>query len=56
VTYLALCKNIPLTDTSKLKAMCKGMKINFEQKGRGQTSVFVDGMDVTNQIRTPERR
>ena len=53
ITYLAMEHGIPLSDEAKLRALAMGVTIDFET-GEDVNRVFVNGHDITQEIRTPE--
>lgn len=53
VALEALRKNVNDTEIEKLEELLKNIEIKFERKN-GDIFVFLNGDDVTNEIRTPE--
>ncbi len=51
ITYLALSKKVDLKDETKLQQLAKSADIKFMTSDDGQ-KVFLNGLDVTQQIRT----
>lgn len=51
--WQALKSKIGLGDKRKLVDFCKSQKIKFVKTG-GKVKIFINGRDVTNEIRTPE--
>ena len=50
VTLKAMSMGVPLTDSRKLAAVAKNIRIRFGPR----STVFMDGKNVTKDIRTPE--
>ena len=53
VTYKCLSTGVDVNDEAAVVAVAKAARIDFGSSDEGQT-VFIDGEDVTRQIRTPE--
>ena len=51
--WAAIQKNIGLDDEQALSELAESVKINFEERG-GENRVLVDGVDVTEDIYTPQ--
>ena len=54
LTYLALCKGIPLTKSKDLERLSSHVAIDVKTNAKGENRVFIEGLDVTRQIRTPQ--
>lgn len=53
VAYMALLRDLDVEDEETMAALAAAVAIRFENHSDGQ-HVFVDDLDVTKQIRTPE--
>jgi len=53
VTLKALQQNIPTEDTLRISEITGNISFNFQQSS-SQTILFMDGVDVSHRIRTPE--
>ena len=53
VALAAKQKNIPLNDAKGLKALCRSLDLHFKSD-ENQPRLFLDGTDITEQIRSPE--
>jgi cytidylate kinase len=53
VALLATRRRIPLDDVEALRRLCRQMKLEFRRRG-AEERVFVDGQDVSGEIRSPE--
>jgi CMP/dCMP kinase len=53
LTYAAIHKDCPLNDEERLHRLLKSIDITLEASDKGQ-HVYLDGQDVTNEVRMPE--
>ncbi len=53
IGWLAREKQIPFRECKELDALLKSTRLTFEER-KGETHLIVNGIDVTDQIRTPE--
>ena len=54
VALAALRRGVDLDDADAVAALARGLSITFGSECHGNVSVFVDGEDVSEAIRTPE--
>lgn len=54
LAYKALKHGVDLRDEASLAELLHGTTIELYPKSQGQVEVYLDGMDVTDSIRTPE--
>lgn len=52
--WLALQKNIDLEDRESLKLLINGFDIVFKTDSKGNSEIFFNGQDITEEIRRPE--
>lgn len=54
VALTALRRGVDLADEDAIAKLARGIRITFGGESHGNVSVFVDGLDVSEAIRTPE--
>ena len=54
VALTALTRGVPLEDGGAVADLARAISITFGSESHGNVSVFVDGVDVSDAIRTPE--
>ena len=54
LTYLAIQKKIVWTETQKMVTLAKRAQIDLETNHSGRRRVFINGINVTRKIRTPQ--
>lgn len=54
ITYLAIQKGMPCTDEEALTELAAEADIKFARNSAGRQLIICDGIDVTEEIRTPE--
>lgn len=54
VALTALTRGVPLEDEAAVAELARTISITFGSESHGNISVFVDGLDVSDAIRTPE--
>lgn len=54
VALTALTRGVPLEDEAAVAELARTISITFGSESHGNISVFVDGADVSDAIRTPE--